>query len=170
VWSLTGRCGVLGLVLLGTGVCACSTPSDPVPQVSETPTEAVLPAVDCSISVRAGPLPAWARAGFSDDGASFRHVEGVRGLLAGVLFGYPLSSPPAGPRRTRSCGSRGPVTGRLRISAQLEGSGPVVEREVGFGGGQSIVDLPHAGCWRLTLRWGDDLTDVVDLPYVASPR
>ena len=129
-----------------------------------------LPGVDCASSVRTGPLPEWARGGFTDDGSSFRHVEGLRGSVVGVLFGYPLTYPPRPDRANKILWvARDRVAGRIAISARLDGSGRPVEREVGFGGGQSIIDLPRAGCWRLTLTWGDDLTDVVDVPYL-SPR
>ena len=126
------------------------------------------PAVDCTASVRTGPLPTWARAGFSDDGAGFRHVEGLHGRVVGVLFGYPLSAPARPDRANKILWvARDHPSGRLVVSARLDGTGPAVVREVGFGGGQSIVDLPRAGCWRATLAWDEDVSDVVDLPYVA---
>lgn len=129
---------------------------------------AALPPVRCASSIKTGPLPGWARRGFSDDGSSFRHVEGLRGAVVGVVFGYPLTSPPR-PSRTNKIlwVARSRTSGRLTIDAQLQGTGLIVTREVGFGGGQSIVDLPTPGCWRLTLRWDDHLTDTVDLPYEA---
>lgn len=87
----------------------------------------------------------------------------------GVVFGYPLSAPPRPSRQNKILWvARNPTSGRLAIDAQLDGTGPVVSREVGFGGGRSILDLPAAGCWRLTLRWGAQLTDTVDLPYEAT--
>ena len=129
-----------------------------------------LPPADCTTSIQSGPLPLWARDGFRGDGASYRHVEGLKGAVVGVVFGYPLSSPPRPSRDNKILWvARDPSGGRLAIDAQLDGTGPVVTREVGFGGGQSIVDLPTAGCWRMTLRWDGRLTDTVDLPY-ASPR
>jgi hypothetical protein len=149
--------------LLSAALCSCAAAPGPAPTPSPTP----LPAADCANSVRTGPLPEWARAGFSDDGRSFRHVEGLHGFVVGVLFGYPLSSP-ARPGRLNKIlwVAHDPASGRLGINAQLDGSGPVIERTVGFGGGQSIIDLPSPGCWRLTLHWGDNLADVVDLPYL----
>jgi hypothetical protein len=164
-----GLRAVLSLLLVGATLCSCGAASEE-PRPAPIPTPMPLPGVDCATSVRTGPLPEWARGGFTGDGSSFRHVEGLHGLVVGVLFGYPLSSPPRPDRANKILWvARQPVEARLTISARRDGSGPPVEREVGFGGGQSIVDLPSAGCWRLTLTWGDHLTDVVDLPYVP-PR
>ena len=110
----------------------------------------------------------WARGGFTGDGSSFRHVEGLRGEAVGVVFGYPLTSPPRPSRANKILWvAQTRTAGRLTIEAQLGGSGPVVTRDVGFGGGQSVIDLPKPGCWRMTLRWDDRRTDTVDLPYVA---
>jgi hypothetical protein len=171
---------VLSLLLL----CACGASPTPTPTPTSNPasvpaarpaapaTSAALPPVDCASEVRDSPLPVWARGGFSDDGSSIRHVEGLRGAIVGVLFGDPLSAPPRPDRANKILwvARDAPAGERIKIRARLEDSGPVVEREVGFGGGQSIVDLPRAGCWRLTLTWGEDLTDVVDLAYVRPPR
>lgn len=59
----------------------------------------------------------------------------------------------------------------LRISAQrMRGRQPLgrpVARTVTGGPGPSIVDLPAAGCWRLTLRWSGQ-RDSLDLPYVTG--
>lgn len=91
--------------------------------------------------------------------------------MIGVLFGYPLTSPPRPSQSNKILWvAHDPASGRLDIDAQLGGSGPVLERTVGFGGGQSIIDLPSPGCWRLTLHWGENLTDVVDLPYAPLSR
>ncbi|MEJ7648276.1 MAG: hypothetical protein WKF57_04370 [Nakamurella sp.] len=87
-----------------------------------------------------------------------------------MLFGYPLTVPKRANRDNKILWvSRLPVDGRgLSIDAQLNGVDAVIHREVGFGGGQSIIDLPRPGCWRLTLRWGGGLVDVVDVPYEAA--
>jgi hypothetical protein len=94
----------------------------------------------------------WARNGFGGDGSSFRHVEGLRGTVIGVVFGYPLTSPPRQSRKNKILWvAHEPQAGPLHIRAQLDGVGTIVNREIGFGGGQSIIDLPRPGCWRLTL-------------------
>jgi hypothetical protein len=48
--------------------------------------------------------------------------------------------------------------------------GKPVMRQVTGGPGPSIVDLPAAGCWRLTLTWRQDpgrrqVRDTLDLAY-----
>ena len=51
----------------------------------------------------------------------------------------------------------------------MDGSAPVgdrVERSVADGPGPSTIDLPEAGCWRMTLSWADR-TDSLDLEYVS---
>lgn len=157
------------LALLPTLGCGPSAPQ-PGPQ-SPTAGEGgpvALPPVDCGRSVRHDAIPEWARSGFRDDGSSYRHVEGYRGEVVGVLFGYPLSVPRRADRSNKILWvpRLPPGPGRLSVDAQLEGRGTAVHRDVGFGGGQSIIDLPSPGCWRMTLRWGADVSDTVDVPYV----
>ena len=45
-------------------------------------------------------------------------------------------------------------------------SGRPVSRSVFGGPGPSIIDLPAAGCWRMTLTWSGR-TDSLDLRYAA---
>ena len=117
-------------------------------------------------------LPDWARAGFSDAEPMARHEVGRSGEIAAVIFGFPLVVPPRAdgankilwvPRQTT-------IADRLDISAQrMDGTaaiGAPVEQVVTGGPGPSYVDLPQAGCWRLTLTWADQ-TDTLDLEYVA---
>ena len=56
----------------------------------------------------------------------------------------------------------------LRIEAVLDGNGRTAHREVAGGPGPSIVDLPEAGCWHLTLDWGPapEMVDTMDLVSV----
>ncbi|KUL22158.1 hypothetical protein [Streptomyces regalis] len=120
--------------------------------------------------MRAGRLPQWARAGFTD-GTAEHFVLGDRGQLIGVVFGYPLterSTPEPGrqnkirwiPRDAEAADE----AGSLRITAVRAGSGHTVRREVSPWPGPSVIDLPAAGCWSLTLRWGTH-TDTTDLHY-----
>ena len=69
----------------------------------------------CAPELRRGVLPAWARAGFSDEQPRMPHAVGRDGKIA------------------------------------------------------ALVDLPAAGCWRLTLRWGDR-EDSLDLAYARGRR
>jgi hypothetical protein len=102
------------------------------------------------------------------------HVVGRGGRIAAVVFGYPLLSPPSSVRNNKILWvARTAPNGRsiLRITAQrMDGArdvGPPVRRTVDPGPGPSIVDLPAAGCWRLTLRWSG-ATDSLDLRYRPS--
>jgi len=116
-------------------------------------------------------LPDWARAGFSDAEPKAAHVVGTLGEVAAILFGDPLSAPPSGEHTNKILwvARRGSaMASDLEISAQrMDGSGLIddpVERRVQGGPGPSIIDLPDAGCWRMTLRWADR-TDSLDLEY-----
>jgi len=92
--------------------------------------------------------------------------------IVAILFGYPLSSPPRADVNNKILWVQrtGPTT-PVDISAQrMAGVTPVgspVERRLDGGFGPSIVDVPNAGCWRLTLAFGDR-TDSIDLDYASS--
>jgi hypothetical protein len=129
----------------------------------------------CAPVVERGVLPVWARTGFSDARPRIAHAVGRAGRIAAILFADPLHAPPLEGRNNKILWvARTPLTspGDLRISAQrMAGArriGEPVARRVEGGPGPSIVDLPAAGCWRLTVRWGSR-RDELDLRYV-SPR
>lgn len=130
------------------------------------------PAPACHAVVHHGVLPTWARTGFSDPRPRLPHVIGRSGEIAALVFGYPLRSPPVKDRGNKILWvSRRAVRplSDLRIRAQrMEGRrrvGRPVTRVVVGGPGPSGIDLPAAGCWRLTLRWSGR-TDELDLRYV----
>jgi hypothetical protein len=111
----------------------------------------------------------WARAGFSDPTGN-PYIMGAKGDLLGVIFGYPLTEPSASDRSNKILWvSRFPLTApvttpiTLKISAQLDGSTETTSLEVP-GPGPSIIDVPHSGCWHLTLTWAQH-TDTLDLRY-----
>jgi hypothetical protein len=121
----------------------------------------------CGETVVTDALPEWARTGFSDDGAGIPHVFGKSGDILGVIFGSPLKAPPAEDHGNKILWvTRVPATttGDLTISAKLDATGETAERKVTGGPGPSIIDLPKAGCWRLTLAWWGH-TDTMDLTY-----
>jgi hypothetical protein len=125
------------------------------------------PAGKCGETVTTDALPAWARAGFSGDGSGNPHVFGKSGDILGVIFGAPLKAPPAPDRGNKILWvSRAPLTAGsdLLITAKLDGTHDTVERKVTGGPGPSIIDLPAAGCWRLTLAWSGHV-DTMDLTY-----
>ncbi len=112
-----------------------------------------------------GPLPEWARAGFSGD-SSMPHVMGDRGDIVAAIFGYPLVvSKPDGTSNKILWVSRFPVEhGDLVIEAKLDGTDVTASRRVTGAPGPSIIDLPRSGCWRLALTWADH-ADTMDLIY-----
>jgi hypothetical protein len=125
----------------------------------------------CRPHVSFGVLPTWARTGFSDPRPRLPHVVGRDGSIAALVFGYPLLSPPSATRSNKILwvARVSPQSvSDLRISARrmerARAVGPPVRRVVHGGPGPSIIDLPAAGCWRLTLRWLDR-SDSLDLVY-----
>ncbi|GAB4049869.1 hypothetical protein GCM10028775_19940 [Catellatospora paridis] len=114
-----------------------------------------------------GPLPDWADAGFSGDAVAM-HVIGVRGDIAAVLFGHPLTvdRKDGASNKILWVSREATEPGTLTIKARPEGTGEPVLREVKGGPGPSIIDLPQAGCWRLELSWPGH-TDTMDLVYAG---
>jgi hypothetical protein len=130
----------------------------------------------CAPQVSRGVLPVWARTGFSDPKPRIAHALGRSGRVAAILFADPLYAPPRVHRNNKILWvARTPLSAPsdLRISAQrMDGSrrvGGAVKRRVAGGPGPSIVDLPVAGCWRLTLHWART-SDQLDLRYVARSQ
>jgi hypothetical protein len=117
-----------------------------------------------------GVLPEWARTGFSDPRPKIAHALGRSERVAAILFGDLVSPPRKDSGNKILWVSRDPVKAMsdLRISAQrVEDGRPVgrpVRRVVVGGPGPSGIDMPAAGCWRMTLRWSGR-TDELDLAY-----
>jgi len=144
-------------------------------------TAASAPAADsgiqpCRSIVDRGVLPTWARGGFSEKQPRMAHVMGRAGKIAALVFGEPLQSPPGRDRNNKILWvSRADTVSMsdLRIHAQrmrgIESLGKSVTRKVAGGPGPSIIDLPAAGCWRLTLSWSGR-TDTLDLQYGPTGR
>jgi hypothetical protein len=166
--------GTVAVVASLTSGCTAANPTTPVLSTSTTMTSA------CSYAVRQDVLPAWARAGFSDPSPSgIPFVLGDKARILGVIFGYPLTAPPPSAGRAnkilwiaspasddRSTDLDTAASADLKIDARLAGSTDVVHREVPGGPGPSIIDMPHPGCWHLTLTWSNH-TDTLDLRYEA---
>ncbi len=128
----------------------------------------------CRARVIVGVLPAWARGGFSDAKPRMPYVLGRAGRIAAILWADPLLSPAARDHSNKILWvSRDPAVpgSDLRISAQRmtgpDPIGPPVRRRVMGSPGPSIIDLPRAGCWHLTLRWSGRL-DTLDLRYASN--
>jgi hypothetical protein len=139
---------------------------------SATAASIPITAEPCRSVVDMGVLPTWARAGFSAAEPALPHVMSRSGDIVAILFGYPLSSPPRAQVNNKILWVlRAGLATRVAISAQrLAGATPMggpVARRLDEGFGPSIIDLPNAGCWRLTLAFGDR-TDTIDLEYALS--
>ncbi|MFN8194437.1 MAG: hypothetical protein U0R80_09155 [Nocardioidaceae bacterium] len=170
-------------VLHGPGEQVTSHPVT-VTGPSHSPEATVSPAPGpCRQVTSQGVLPAWARTGFSDPRPRVTHVMSDHGRIVAILFGGYLFAPPsdqvnnkilwaARPLAVRHDGDADGVPNALEIEAQLDGTDRVEHREVAQGPGPSTIDLPLAGCWRLTLTWGPgaDQTDTMDLQYVAPTK
>lgn len=134
------------------------------------------PAGGCAPAFAYGSLPTWARAGFNPPTTAMPYVLGARGDIVAVLWARhdPLVTPaPPGrnnkilwvPRISSPVGANLQITARRLIGGTA--TGPVQQRTVTGGPGPSIIDMPAAGCWQFTLRWGGH-TDTVDLPYASG--
>jgi hypothetical protein len=159
---------VAALLLAGcTAGKPAAAPATTAPAASPAPGE-----TGCGKAPETGPLPAWARSGFSDDGSGVPHVFGHKGDILGVLFGQTLHSPPAPDRNNKILWvSRLPLipSDPLKITATLDGTTETADRTVPGGPGPSIVDLPKPGCWHLALAWSGH-TETIDLVYRAPTR
>jgi hypothetical protein len=122
----------------------------------------------CSFKLTKGDLPVWARHGFSPPFNATPFVTSKRGDTVAVLFGYPMKSPRVKPNDGNNKILWVSKTGfSMTIDAQFVGTSQVVH----LGGvpvGPSIVDMPKAGCWHLTLHlagYDGEWTDALDVVY-----
>jgi hypothetical protein len=125
----------------------------------------------CRSMVRQDVLPPWMRAGFSEGRPRAPHVVGRAGRIGGVVFGWPLASPPGALRRNkvlwvprRETSSSTALWIRMQRMEGRAAVGSPVSRVVAGGPGPSIVNAPSPGCWRLTLSWAER-RDTLDLVY-----
>jgi hypothetical protein len=115
-------------------------------------------------TVDRGVLPSWARTGFTEAQPKIPHVLGEQGRITAILFEDMLS----GDREKKVLWvARDPWTGATDLKISARDGEDVVERTVAGGPGPSGLELPHAGCWQLTLRWADQ-EDTLALRYAAS--
>lgn len=109
----------------------------------------------CTGNITTSALPTWARAGFSPPDLPTSHVLSANGTIVAVPGDLRAHQPTGVFNKilwVAKDGTRWPARpASLHIAAQLEGSDTVVTRTVDLG--PSTVDLPAAGCWRMTLTW-----------------
>jgi hypothetical protein len=123
--------------------------------------------LSCARSVEVGPLPTWARAGFTPPGQSVPHLTGAAGDIVGVVFGDPLEAPPPTDHQNKILWVSRVAAGGdpdLKIRASLGGADLVVHRRVVGGAGPSVIDMPRAGCWSFQLAWSR-FRDRLTVPY-----
>ena len=97
--------------------------------------------------------PVWARGGFTGQGYP-PYATSSSGDVVAIVFGNPLSAPPSEQHANKILWVvRGGATTHIRVVARLEGSGRSTRMRVPAG--PSIVDMPSAGCWKLSLHLGD---------------
>ncbi len=104
----------------------------------------------CTGNISTAALPTWARAGFSPTALHTRHVLGANGDIVGILFTELRAHQPKGTNNKILWVAK-EGGGPLHINARLEGSDKTATRTVDLG--PSIVNLPVAGCWQMTLTW-----------------
>ena len=115
-------------------------------------------------TVDRGVLPSWARTGFSEAQPKIPHVLGQQGRITAILFEDMLS----GDREKKVLWvAREPWTGTTDLKISARDGQDVVQRTVAGGPGPSGLELPHSGCWHLTLHWADQ-EDTLALRYAAS--
>ena len=156
------------VVLAVTGCGGAGDAPAPSRTATTVSTRSTLP---CRPGVSRGVVPVWARAGFSERRPRMYRAVGRRGRIAALVFGYPLQALP-GPERSNKIlwvpRVRPPAGSRLRVSAQRMTGATPVDRPVVrvVDPGPSTVDVPVAGCWRLSLTWpgGADQLDVEYTP------
>ena len=155
------KCGLPAIGVLVVLAAGCSA-SGPVPRAEDA-----RPSGACVSAVTRDALPTWARSGFSDDGSGVPHVFSERGDIIAVLFSHPLTAS-TDPEVTNKIlwVSRVPQQPMrpLTIEAVLDGTTTSVAREIDGGPGPSSVNLPTAGCWRLTLNWSGH-SDAITLRF-----
>ena len=132
------------------------------------------PAALCTAAVSRAALPAWARTGFSGDGAGTPHVTSAGGHLIAALFGFPLEASAdlsvenkilwiPGPQPSPTASGEPLSRHALTVEGTLVGDTVRLQRTLPEGPGPSGVAFPQAGCWHLTLSWYGH-TDTMVLP------
>ena len=85
VAAVVAVCAVVAAVwatMAGSSPTAASVGGNPTP-------------VSACVPLQTGPLPTWARDGFSGDGSGTPYALSSSGAVAAVVFGNPLTAPPA---------------------------------------------------------------------------
>jgi hypothetical protein len=118
--------------------------------------------------LQTGPLPEWARAGFSSPEGNPYQLS-TAGSMAAIVFANPLLAPPVPDRGNKILwvAQQTPSpTDTLVIDGTLEAGAATHSVNIGTAPGPSYVDMPVPGCWHLTLTWGSH-SDTMNLLWTA---
>ena len=112
----------------------------------------------CRATIHHDVLPVWMRGGFSGPKPRVPYAVGSKGAIGAVIFGWPLKSPPLPSRSNKIlwvprhyAKTIAPFWIRLQLMRGNQAVGAPIRKIISTGPGPSIVDVPAAGCWRLTL-------------------
>jgi hypothetical protein len=161
------------VVLAGAGAAAAATAIGVAGVALARPDResaqvAVAPACDGTPTTAV--LPEWARTGFRDPEPAVPFVRSRSGDVVAILFGGQLWSPPRQDVSNKVLWvwrrMPGGASGDVTMTARLAGTDRVVTSGLPRPEGPSSVDLPAAGCWRITLT-APGGTDTIDLRYEA---
>jgi hypothetical protein len=160
------------LSVAGVTAAACAAAVVGVTVIRQEQTTAqVATAPACDGRPRTAVLPEWARDGFTDPEPVIPFVRSRSGDVVAILFGQQLWSPPRQDVSNKVLwvwrAVPGGATGDVTMTARLAGTDRVVTTGLPRPEGPSTVDLPTAGCWRITLN-SPRGTDTIDLDY-ATP-
>ena len=127
----------------------------------------------CRARVHHDVLPVWMRGGFTGPKPRVPYALGSKGAIGAVIFGWPLKSPPLSGRNNKilwvprhTAKTIAPFWIRLQLMNGDQAVGAPIRKIISTGPGPSIVDVPTAGCWRLTFSWSGR-RDTLDLEYTA---
>ncbi|MET0864117.1 MAG: hypothetical protein ABWZ98_07260 [Nakamurella sp.] len=121
------------------------------------------------VPLQTGPLPDWARAGFSSPEGNPYQLS-TNGSIAAMVFANPLVAPADPDRGNKILWATQETPGaadHLVIDGTLEGTGTTHRVDTGTAPGPSYVDMPAPGCWQLTLTWGTH-SDTMSLRWDAA--
>lgn len=155
-------------------VAACGSTGS---KVRQDPAPAVVKGGCGATKLYRGRVPPWTAPAFSASSPGpppWPHAISSRGTVVAIVFGYPLrAGDPTDPANKILWIMRLPRLGSPLVieATPLHAKAPLIRHAwpADSSPGEiypSYVNVPTAGCWRLTLRWARH-TDWIDLQYKA---
>jgi hypothetical protein len=162
---------VIGLVLASSIGCDQESKPSPSSRPSDLPGATRLSGGCGATPIYQGGIPAWLEeAGAHNNPGQTPYVVASPEVAAGFLFANPLrAGKPENPANKILWVTRTVNRGALSVVAHPIGSSsPVVNAEAMPASPgyiyPSIIDVPSAGCWRISLSWEGNHADL-DLQY-----